>query len=118
MSISIDPRVMTAQERQRSQNVVSEVLAERRRQIEEENYRPDHDDHDHLNGDLARAAACYAVAEHSPLYTWIDTNDYRPLWPWPSKDWRPKDHRRRNLIIAAALLVAEIERLDRAESNS
>lgn len=33
-------------------------------------------------------------------------------WPFPPRSWKPKD-RRRDLVRAAALLVAEIERLDR-----
>jgi hypothetical protein len=39
------------------------------------------------------------------------------IWPWPLLQFRPSDDRRRNLIRAAALLVAEIERLDRAEGR-
>lgn len=35
------------------------------------------------------------------------------LWAWHSRWWKPKD-RRCNLVRAGALIVAEIERLDRA----
>jgi hypothetical protein len=38
-------------------------------------------------------------------------------WPWLSKWWKPKD-RRRDLVRAAALVIAEIERLDRASSDT
>lgn len=41
---------------------------------------------------------------------------WRVLWPWDREWWKPKD-RRRNLVRAAALLIAEIERLDRAEDK-
>jgi hypothetical protein len=35
------------------------------------------------------------------------------FWPWPPEWWKPCD-RRANLVRAAALLIAEIERIDRA----
>lgn len=92
--------------------VLKEIAAERQRQIEQGGFTEAHDD-DHYTGDLARAAACYAVAEHDPLYTWVHGNDYRVLWPWEPQWWKPKDDYRRNLIIAAALLLAEVERYDR-----
>jgi hypothetical protein len=41
---------------------------------------------------------------------------YEDLWPWHDDWWKPKD-RRRDLIRAAALIVAEIERLDRAAKS-
>ena len=34
------------------------------------------------------------------------------LWPWAAEWWKPKDCRR-NLVRAGALILAEIERLDR-----
>ena len=41
------------------------------------------------------------------------------LWPWDEK-WfkRSPDNRRLELIKAAALIIAEIERLDRKESRA
>jgi len=33
-------------------------------------------------------------------------------WPWDPKWWKPKD-RRRDLVRAAALIIAEIDRHDR-----
>lgn len=86
-----------------------DVLAERRRQIEAEGWTPEHDD-EHDSGELADAAACYAAyAESHRMLS-------RPplLWPWPSAWWKPSPDMRRNLVKAAALLLAEIERLDRA----
>lgn len=82
--------------------VIAEIHAERRRQIEREGWSARHDDRHHGCGELAGAAACYAVPE---------LKDH--LWPWQDNDWKPKE-RRRDLIRAAALIVAEIERLDRA----
>jgi len=81
-----------------------DVLAERRRQIEAEGWTPEHDD-EHDGGELALAAACYATASPDGFSDLVQ-------WPWEEEAWKPKD-RRRNLIKAAALLLAEIERLDR-----
>jgi hypothetical protein len=39
------------------------------------------------------------------------------LWPWSVQWWKPKD-RRRDLVRAGALIVAEIERLDRAAARA
>lgn len=36
-----------------------------------------------------------------------------PFWPWQRKWWKPKDPRR-DLVRAGALIIAEIERIDRA----
>ena len=41
----------------------------------------------------------------------------RPLfWPWDGNRWKPSTPRN-DLIKAAALLIAEIERLDRIEAD-
>lgn len=78
-----------------------DVLAERSRQIEAEGWTPEHDDQ-HKAGELAKAATCYASVY--PLAA--------SYWPWDLKWWKPSD-RRRNLVKAGALIIAEIERLDR-----
>lgn len=81
-----------------------DVLAERRRQIGAEGWTQEHDD-EHSTQELAFAAACYATA---------DEGDAPPaVWPWHLSWWKPTD-RRRNLVKAGALILAEIERLDRA----
>jgi hypothetical protein len=101
--------------------VVSEIAAERRRQVEVEGWTAEHDD-EHGSGEMARAAAAYA--DHSSRFRDATElgSEYRikapsPLWPWSREWWKPKD-RRRDLIRAAALIVAEIERLDRSPSPS
>lgn len=88
-------------------HAVNDVLAERRRQVEEEGWSAEHDDQ-HADGSLAQAAACYALNSQEIK---IKCGDYT-LWPWAKKWWKPKD-RRRDLVRAAALLIAEIERMDR-----
>ena len=86
-----------------SQNAIEEIYAERRRQVDSEGWTPEHDD-DHRNGELADAAACYALSDTG--------GSIGGLWPWDLSWFKPRD-RRRDLIRAAALIVAEIERLDR-----
>jgi len=101
-----------------SQAVV-DVLHERSRQKTHENFSPEHDDK-HASGELAGAAACYVLAD---LRTEVDAKlggeidaIMQRLFPWSPDWWKPKS-RRRNLVRAAALLVAEIERLDRRDGE-
>lgn len=96
---------------------LDDVTAERRRQIEVEGCTEQHDDDEHLDGDLARAAATYALYDLGvPGMAEVEGLDSPQLWPW-SLDWlKPKD-RRRNLVRAGALIIAEIERLDRADAR-
>jgi hypothetical protein len=88
---------------------VDEIAGERRRQVEVEGWMPEYDDL-HTDGRLARAAVCYAMSAGRPFYT---TLSKPPWWPFAITWWKPTS-RRRDLIKAAALIVAEIERLDRA----
>lgn len=88
------------------------INLERQRQIIGEGWTPEHDDQ-HTGGVLAAAAGCYA------LFTDAYPNEGQPPpdWPWDASWWKPKDYRR-DLIRAAALLVAEIERIDRAARSA
>lgn len=67
------------------------------------------------------AAACYAAPEPVSIVRDRGNKGFVNLavvdaWPWESKwDKRKKHGRRRQLIIAAALIVAEVERLERME---
>lgn len=102
---------------------IQAIYAERQRQQEEEGWTVEHDD-THSNGDIAKAAAAYAWLASCEDYE-LSSSAYsmrnhdlgirkKPLtiWPWDMMWWKPKD-RRSDLIRAAALIVAEIERLDR-----
>ena len=90
------------------------IAAERRRQVEQEGWTAEHDDH-HVGGEIAGAAACYALA--SGVLTEEGLADYRPrLWPWAEDWWKPKDPLR-NLVRAGALIAAEIDRLLRARKD-
>lgn len=91
-----------------------DVAAERRRQIDAEGWTPGHDDH-HVEGELARAGSAYAYAA---AYTEAEraTGGYPTWWPFSRSWWKLAD-RRRMLVKAAALILAEIERLDRAAAR-
>ena len=80
--------------------VIDEIKSERARQISK-GWTKEHDDTLNL-GQLAVAAAAYATG-------------ISELYP---TGWQYKEApRRKQLIKAAAMLVAEIERLDREEQN-
>lgn len=104
-----------------SQKVLEEIAAERKRQVDVEGWTPEHDD-GHYDNDLATAAACYATphrafrSEQRAGRAYEPFTAYVDLWPWQDKWWKPKT-RREDLIRAGALIVAEIERLDRAEAS-
>lgn len=88
-------------------SVIDEIAAERERQKAAEGWTPEHDD-THIDGQMATAAACYAIAGHP-----YGAEVVHEFWPWNAEWLKPKD-RRRDLVRAAALIVAEIERMDRA----
>lgn len=110
----------------KSMSALDDIATERMRQKDAEGYDRAHDD-EHTDGSLAAAAACYALPKPTlgnkveyeypgrgecdvqQVYEGIPT-----LWPssWHARFWKPKD-RRRDLVRAGALIVAEIERLDR-----
>lgn len=94
-----------------------DVLAERQRQISAEGWTPEHDDQ-HKGGSMALAAACYAVASAQPDR--LSSELVAKLWPWTGwawSWWKPKD-RRHNLVRAGALILAELERLDRTQAQT
>lgn len=100
-------------------NAARDVLAERRRQVEVEGNDPEHDD-SHDRGELALAAAAYLLHDfgvpalaHGAIPS---LEEGTRLWPWEFSWWKPKS-RRRNLERAAALILAEMERLDRVTAE-
>ncbi|EBA1657963.1 hypothetical protein HW82_26805 [Salmonella enterica] len=87
---------------------ILDVIAERQRQQSVEGWTPEHDD-EHCNGELAMAAVRYINDTGT-----VNRNGGKPWgWPWDASWWKP-DTRRRNLVKAGALILAEIERIDRA----
>ncbi|TIL36198.1 hypothetical protein [Mesorhizobium sp.] len=83
---------------------IADIAAERQRQIDAEGWTPEHDD-DHDTGEMAQAAACYLIHDL-----------FLGTWPWDLVWFKPTD-RRRDLVKAGALIIAEIERLDRAAAK-
>lgn len=92
-----------------------DVQAERRRQITAEGWTPEHDD-GHSHGQMARAAACYALAGSSAPNDGTAALLVSLAWPWDEQWWKPSTARR-DLVKACALALAEIERLDRAAAT-
>ncbi|MFU4289880.1 hypothetical protein ACM72V_26430 [Pseudomonas aeruginosa] len=92
-----------------------DVQAERRRQVEAEGWTPEHDD-EHSHGQMARAAACYALAGSSAPNDGTAALLVSLAWPWDEQWWKPTSARR-DLVKACALALAEIERLDRAAAS-
>lgn len=102
-----------------------DVLAERERQKSVEGWTPEHDDK-HDDAELAKAAAWYAInAESHDYHDMVGVADFQNslnnhfkdeyswcCWPWSMEWWKPTS-RRRDLVKAGALILAEIERLDR-----
>ncbi len=94
---------------------LDDIAAERRRQIEAEGWTPEHDD-EHADEQLALAAMAYIDFACLPPLTRqlrIDRAMVPGMWPWDRQWWKPKTVRQ-DLVRAAALIAAEIERLDRA----
>lgn len=102
-------------------NAIELIAAERKRQIEVEGWTLDHDDR-HDEGQLADAAATYAISDNQVEFLdehWGD-DQYLLLWPFDLKWLKKKrnaaiDQRIRDLVKAGALIVAEIERLNRIQ---
>ncbi|MDR9048866.1 hypothetical protein [Burkholderia multivorans] len=90
-----------------------DVLAERRRQIDVEGYTSRADDENRA-GAMSSAAAAYALIGSG----WSQAAALE-FWPeaWSGECWKPADSRR-NLVKAAALLLAEIERIDRQATRA
>ena len=104
------------------------ITDERQRQIDVEGWSAEHDEQ-HTEGELAIVAALYA----SPIKLYSKVESYGEVkfidpWPWwdtveitrygdglttqvSAWDKRKKHHRIRRLIIAGALIAAEIDRL-------
>jgi hypothetical protein len=110
---------------------LQDIADERARQVNDEGYTRQHDD-EHYDGSMAMAAACYAAPHRIYVkHDYVDGVTFSDPWPqgWRG-DKRPHEGnmvrsnasqgeaKRRDLLVkAAALIVAEIERIDRAEAK-
>ena len=97
-----------------SDTAVQAVLAERRRQLETEGYTTERDDQ-YTAGQLADAAGAYAFWAQTCNIQDFKVTTVPPSWPWHRDQWKPTDQRTM-LVKAGALILAEIERLDRQQS--
>ena len=99
------------------------IAHERRRQIEQEGWSPEHDA-EHSDAQLTDAArsyidqasyqARYPDAEFDPSLTLQVKNVHGEVtssWPWDDHYWKPSPDPVRNLVKAGALIAAEIDRL-------
>ncbi|WP_422101879.1 hypothetical protein [Vreelandella sp.] len=93
--------------------VLFELSNERNRQIHGEGFTLDQDDQ-WTKGELASLACSYA--HHAAIVAHDIVGANEPTWMpsnMDSKWWKPSLDPRRNLIKSGALILAEIERLDR-----
>lgn len=90
-------------------DILVEVADERRRQIVEKGFTSAHDDR-HESGELTQAALWFLTAPSA-----LGHGDRIYFWPWPTAREADPYTPRQSLIQACALLVAEIERLDRLD---
>lgn len=92
--------------------ILDEIRSERERQVEK-GWTPEHDDK-HTGGVLAGAGACYSINAAWKLSPeGGEQLEGVPIW-WPlgSSSWKPKTSRE-DLVRAAALIIAELERIHR-----
>lgn len=82
------------------------IYAERSRQMHEEGYTPAHDA-EHDPNDLTWAAWCLLDAAASDAAA---IEEPPKMWPWGPESWRPDQTPLRRLIIAGALIAAEVDR--------
>jgi len=84
-----------------------DVVLERQRQVGGEGFSLYRDD-GYASGELARAASVYARLAGQAGTMSTD-------WPWGQSTFKPSADRRRDMVKAGALILAEIERLDRQQ---
>lgn len=94
---------------------IQELLVERRRQVRVEGLDPERDQQ-YEEGELADAAATYAYWAYH-LGQRKGTLDQTPrTWTLPPEQWKPASQRQM-LIKAGALILAELDRLDRQQDH-
>lgn len=83
-----------------------DVVAERQRQVTAEGWSISRDDN-YVHRQLMWAAVTYCFSAAN------DRKYAERFWPWDNDWFKPTDERR-DLVKAGALILAEIERIDRA----
>ncbi|EFN4745530.1 hypothetical protein D6910_03515 [Escherichia coli] len=87
---------------------ILDVIAERQRQKAVEGWTSEHDDK-YGKSQLLWASSCYVLNTIQPF------NRIPMDWPWAPEWWKPTNPRR-DMVKAGALILAEIERIDRLEA--
>jgi hypothetical protein len=111
---------------------VERIALERARQIDLEGFDKAHDD-EHVRGEIARAAACYAASAAGrdifEMREFAKGVHFVDPWPW-DEQWDTRPHEGnvlkpatraeaiRMLEKAGALIAAELDRIARAEEWS
>lgn len=95
------------------ERILKEIAAERKKQIQKHGYTAEHDDKNYQGKtgfELLGAAVCYIlhVTGNSAIANEID----------PFNGFQYENNRRKGLIKAAALIVAHLEKEDRAEMRA
>ena len=103
-------------------SVIDEILAERERQKKEEGFSQQHDDR-YRKGELVKAAICFAAMSigcpQVLIKLAVHSMDVQSVWvdPWPWEEhWDKRNRHSANkcLVVAGALIVADLERRSRA----
>ena len=100
-------------------NGIELIAKERQRQIDEEGWTSEHDA-EHINGELANAAASYAMTDYmrERLQRLANTEGCPPTFQWSLEWWKPcPDDRIKELVKAGALIAAEIDRLQNSNEK-
>ena len=99
---------------EQTQSGVELIAAERRRQVEQERWTPEHDA-EHVDAEMSDAATCYAEHAGTQVRGGIFVRRLPAHWPfaWAAEWWKPSPDPVRNLVKAGALIAAEIDRLNR-----
>lgn len=98
------------------------IADERIRQQTEEGWTPEHDD-SHTTGEMALAAAVYAMPREDRNKHILNETVAEVFWPWDAEWFKPANPRNPNARIgelakAGALIAAEIDRLQRAKAKA
>ena len=102
-------------EQQRPEQALADVMRERSRQVTAEGYSAEHDDK-HVDEEIAYMACYYAMPPTARAWNaGLGETFGEAVQP---AEWTPKAFDRRSeLVKAGALILAEIERLDRAAAG-
>ena len=94
------------------EDVTRLIASERKRQIINCRYTPKNDDV-YIDGQLGCAASCYAIPDGPDREKLLEF-----AWLWCDNAWKPTPNNRiKELVKAGALIVAEIERLQRRDKK-